>query len=159
MKTVGDRNGAPQRKGPAMTSPESLDDYIRVTSPPVWGALIGLLAIVLGIFLWAILGQLKIEVHSKALVEGGKMICYVPIQNIGYLSEDSTFTVAGQTLRCGEAPVRTVLSTGEEAKLLGEHGIDPMDVVAVELSASLNDGLYDALLVVETVSPLKLILG
>ena len=115
--------------------------------------------LVLGVFVWSMMGQLKVEVSSAALAKSGTLTCYVPLQYSEYLNADSTVTVAGQTLRCGDAQVRTVLPTGENAELLSGHGIDFVNVVALELPISADDGLYDAALVVETVSPLKLILG
>ncbi len=69
MKTTAGDSAAVQKKGPANASPENLDSYIRVTSPPVWAALIGILALVLGAFIWAMMGQLKVEVNSVALVK------------------------------------------------------------------------------------------
>lgn len=159
MKTTEADASAVRKKGPASASPENLDDYIRVTSPPVWAVLIGILVLVLGVFLWSALGQLKVEVNSSALAKNGTMTCYVPLQYSAYINADSTVTVAGQTLRCGDAQVRKVLTSGEDAEMLIGYGIDPANVVALELPVSADDGLYDAALVVETVSPIKLIVG
>lgn len=45
-------------------SPEQLDDYIRVTTPSVWIALIALVVLLLGILAWSIFGT--IEMHDEA---------------------------------------------------------------------------------------------
>lgn len=159
MKTTAGDSAAVQKKGPANASPENLDSYIRVTSPPVWAALIGILALVLGAFIWAMMGQLKVEVNSVALVKDGTLTCFVPLKCSENLNAESTVTVAGQTLRCGDAQMLEVHADGENAELLSRRGIDPASVVALKLPVSVDDGLYDARLVVETVSPFKLILG
>lgn len=150
---------AAQKKGSAYANPESLDDYIRVTSPPVWATLIGMAVLIVGIFAWASLGRMQTTVQAGAIAEDGTLTCYVPLNYVSYLNDSSTISVSGQTLRCSGAPVRTVQTTSTEAKLLAEHGIDPASVAAVELPASVDDGLYRATVVVETISPLKLILG
>lgn len=150
---------AGQKKGPGYANPESLDDYIRVTSPPVWAALIGMALLIVGIFVWAALGQMQTTVKAGAVAEDGTLTCYVPINYVSYLNDSSTISVSGQTLRYNGAPVRTVPTAGTEAELLTEHGIDPAGVAAVELPTSVEDGLYRATVVVETISPLKLILG
>lgn len=93
MKTTESGTGTPQKKGAAFARPESLDDYIRVTSPPVWATLIGVLVLVLGVFVWAVLGQIKTEVRSTALAESGTLICYVPLQYSEYINAESTVTV------------------------------------------------------------------
>lgn len=46
-----------------VSSPEQLNDYIRVTSPSVWIVLIALVALLLGMLAWSVLG--RIEVHNE----------------------------------------------------------------------------------------------
>ncbi len=45
------------------SSPESLNDYIRVTTPPVWLVLLALVVLLAGIIVWSIVGTL--EVHDE----------------------------------------------------------------------------------------------
>ena len=46
-----------------VSSPEQLNDYIRVTSPSVWIVLIALVVLLLGMLAWSVLG--RIEVHDE----------------------------------------------------------------------------------------------
>ena len=46
-----------------VSSPEQLNDYIRVTSPSVWIVLIALIVLLIGMLAWSILG--RIEVHKE----------------------------------------------------------------------------------------------
>ena len=46
-----------------VSSPEQLNDYIRVTSPSVWIVLIALVVLLLGMLAWSVLG--RIEVHNE----------------------------------------------------------------------------------------------
>ena len=41
--------------------PESLNDYIRVTSPSVWIALISLLVLLAGLLTWSIFGRVEVK--------------------------------------------------------------------------------------------------
>ena len=41
-------------------SPEDLNEYIRITTPPVWLALLASLVLLLGILAWSILGTVNI---------------------------------------------------------------------------------------------------
>lgn len=150
---------AAKKKGNCYANPESLDDYIRVTSPPVWVILASLLVIVLGVFAWASMGQMRTTVQAGAIAEDGVVTCYVPLQYASYINETSTITVAGKTVTFGAATPREVKTTGAEAELLAKHGIDPASVVAVEVRMRIDDGLYRTMVVVETISPLRLILG
>ncbi len=44
-----------------VTGPESLNDYIRVTSPSVWIALLALLILLAGMLTWSIFGKIKVQ--------------------------------------------------------------------------------------------------
>lgn len=39
-----------------VSSPEQLNDYIRVTAPPVWAVLLALLILLAGMLVWSITG-------------------------------------------------------------------------------------------------------
>ena len=43
-----------------VSGPESLNDYIRVTSPSVWIALVALLILLAGMIVWSIFGRIEV---------------------------------------------------------------------------------------------------
>ena len=45
-----------------VSSPEQLNDYIRVTTPSVWIVLVALVVLLAGILAWSIFG--RVEVHN-----------------------------------------------------------------------------------------------
>ncbi len=45
-----------------VSSPEQLNDYIRVTTPSVWIVLIALVVLLTGMLAWSVLG--RIEIHN-----------------------------------------------------------------------------------------------
>ncbi len=46
-----------------VSSPEALNDYIRVTTPSVWVVLIALVVLLVGMLAWSILG--RVTVHNE----------------------------------------------------------------------------------------------
>ena len=62
-----------------VSSPEELNDYIRVTTPSVWLVLIALVVLLVGMLVWSIFGTVKThradgsvaEVHPIAYVVNG----------------------------------------------------------------------------------------
>ena len=44
-----------------VTGPESLNDYIRVTSPSVWIALLALVILLVGLLAWSIFGRIEVK--------------------------------------------------------------------------------------------------
>ena len=46
-----------------VSSPEKLDDYIRVTTPSVWIVLIAIVLLLVGGIVWGIFGE--VEIHNE----------------------------------------------------------------------------------------------
>lgn len=59
-----------------ISSPDQIDDYIRVTTPAVWITLFVLIALLVGILIWCIFGT--IHAHDKnGIVQEVHPITYV----------------------------------------------------------------------------------
>ena len=59
-----------------VSGPESLNDYIRVTSPSVWIALLAILILLAGMLVWSIFGKITVH-HEDGSVEEVHPITYV----------------------------------------------------------------------------------
>ena len=51
-----------QKSMDRISSPEQLNDYIRVTTPSVWIVLAALVLLLVGMLVWSVFG--KVEVHN-----------------------------------------------------------------------------------------------
>ena len=60
-----------------VSSPESLNDYIRVTSPSVWIALLALLILLAGVLTWSIFGKIKVKDANGNVKEEKAPITYI----------------------------------------------------------------------------------
>lgn len=60
-----------------ITSPEQLDDYIRVSNPSVWVILAAFVILLLGVCVWGIFGKLDTTVSVVAVKESDGVVCYV----------------------------------------------------------------------------------
>ena len=63
-----------------ISSPEQLNDYIRVSNPGVWIVLAAVIVLLVGVCVWGIFGQLETTVGSAAVVKDGKMTVYIKEQ-------------------------------------------------------------------------------
>lgn len=64
MKKKQTANGIFREKSiERVSSPEALNDYIRVTSPSVWIVLLAIVLLLAGMLAWSIFG--RIEVHDE----------------------------------------------------------------------------------------------
>ena len=59
-----------------ISGPESLNDYIRVTSPSVWITLLALVILLAGMLAWSIFGKVTVR-HEDGSVEEVHPITYV----------------------------------------------------------------------------------
>ena len=59
-----------------VTGPESLNDYIRVTSPSVWIALLALVVLLAGMLVWSIFGKVTVR-HEDGSTEDVHPITYI----------------------------------------------------------------------------------
>ena len=144
----------------AIESPESLNDYLRVTSPGVWLILAAVITLLVGGLLWSILGRIETTAELAVSSQGGKAVCYVPYEKLEDVLQQGSVTLDGQsyTLAPGDEASMTIISeeTSPFVRLMGNLQMGDV-VVEVPLNAELNDGAYKATAVTESLRPLSLL--
>ena len=135
-----------------VSSPEQLNDYVKVSSPGVWAVLAAVLILLAGAFVWGILGRLEITVPAVVISRDGAAVC---CYDTAYGAEVG----AGMPVRVGGEEL-SLVSVSSEAVQLGadapEAGFDAGQYVYVsELSGSVGDGVYEAEIVVDSIAPLS----
>lgn len=68
-------------------SPESLDDYIQVTSPSIWIVLLSVIVLFIGVCAWAVFGHVNNSVPTVVRVRNGSAMCFVLIDNRNTINE------------------------------------------------------------------------
>lgn len=58
-------------------SPESLNDYLRVSNPGMWLLLGAIVVLLIGACVWGIFGSVTSQTEAVAVVEDGQVVCYV----------------------------------------------------------------------------------
>ena len=145
----------------AVESPESLNDYLRVTSPGVWLVLAAVICLLVGAILWGIFGHIRTTTQVAVSVEGGKAVCYVPYNQV-----DGVLTQGRLVLDGKEYPLDTsgeyemlVVSESTSLRVLRAGGFSVGDpVVLVPADTDLQDGVYAGAAVKEDLRPISLLL-
>ena len=154
-----------------ITSPEKLNDFIKVSNPSSWMILGAALAIVLGLLIWGIFGQLSESVTFNGHLKDGQLYCYAtgglekqlqPGMEATIVPQGSTegamtgriLTVADQPLSFDEAS-RDITSD----YMLSALGITGWNIaVTIETDAPLYDGVvYTVSVVTETYRPIQMV--
>ncbi len=117
-------------------APENLNDYIRVVNPAVWMVLAGTLILLIGACVWGLFGRLESTVSTRANIRDQVAVCNVNREQIGEV-----------------LPGMTVRIDGNEGSVLD---CDPA-ACTVTVNAGVPDGIYDALIVLESVHPFSFI--
>lgn len=116
-----------------VSSPEQLNDYIKVTNPGVWLVLAAVIALLIGACVWGMFGHLDTTISAPVEVRGGEA---------RLLLED------GQQID----PSTPVIIGGRKFSLGPAVGGG-----AYSVSVDLPDGDYQATVVTERVTPLSFV--
>ena len=118
-----------------VSSPDNLNDYIRVTNPGVWLLLGAIIVLLAGVCVWGIFGHADTVVSAVARVENGVITC-IPSE-----SDASR------------------LQTGMSVKLEGVKGVLSVSDTQIEIipDEPIADGVYSAEITVERVKPMSFI--
>ena len=86
----------------AVESPESLNDYLRVTSPGVWLVMAAVIVLLIGGILWGIFGHIRTTANFAVAVSAEKNVCYVTYGQIDKVMDRGVIHIQG-----ADYPLRT----------------------------------------------------
>ena len=139
-----------------MSSPEQLNDYIKVTNPGVWMALAAIVILLIGVCVWGVFGKLETKLPVAAVSQDGQTVLYVKEDNIASVRENMSVYVGDETYKVTSVsaqPVAVTEEISEYARHTGELSIGEW-VYIVQIDGNMPDGTYKAQIVTDSVSPL-----
>lgn len=154
-----------------ITSPEKLNDFIKVANPSSWMILGAALALVLGLLVWGIFGELSNSVTFNGHLKDGQLYGYVTGGMEAQLQPGMAATVIPQGAAEGAMTGRILtvadqpLSFDEASRditsdyMLSALGITGWNIaVTLETDAPLYEGVvYAVSVVTETYRPIQMI--
>ena len=141
-----------------VSSPESLNDYVKVASPSVWAILVGIIIFLIGVCVWGVMGRLDTKVNIGVTKDATKNICYVGENDISKVKAGQKFDVVGtecEIVTIGSTPIQ-----GEEISSVMLHALNLTDddwVYEVKIKGDIENGEYEAYIITESVSPMSFI--
>ena len=144
-----------------VSSPEQLNEYIRVSNPGVWMALIAAVILLVGICVWGLTGHLDTKLSVVAIAEDGNLTAYVREADLASVEAGMEVQIDEKVYAITDiasAPVVVDDSFSEYVRHLGELQ-DGEWVFAVKVSGSAADGAYRADIVIDRVSPIAFVLN
>ena len=146
-----------------VTSPEQLNDYIRVTNPSVWLVLSAIVFLLAGICVWGIWGRLETVVKAPAITGGKETVCYVKEAKKDALSDKMRVRLEGKEYGIEKISVLPVQMDDEFPEYLLHLGDFARGewVYAVTLDGVCGEegGIYEAEIVLESISPMTFVIN
>lgn len=143
----------------SVSSPEQLNDYIKAADPGVWLILTAVILLLCGVCVWGIFGRLDTAVSVGAVCEGGELSLYIPEAGRDKVASGMPVTVNGAEYTIAsisDSPV--LLDTDADAYALHASSLARGDFAYIaKARTELSDGSYEAVITVNSVSPMSFI--
>ena len=139
-----------------MSSPEQLNDYIKVTNPGVWMALAAIVILLIGVCVWGVFGKLETKLPVAAVSQDGQTVLYVKEDDLSAVKENMSVYIGDETYKVTSVsaqPLAVTEEISEYARHTGELSLGEW-VYIVQIDGSLANGTYKAQIVTDSVSPL-----
>lgn len=144
-----------------ISSPEQLNEYIRVSTPSVWMLLAAIIVLLVGVCVWGVFGTLDTELAVLAVAENGSVTLYVKESDAKGLTEGMNVKVEdyeGTLPLLSQSPAQVNEGFSEYMRHVG--GLQEGEWLwPIELDASLPDGVYTAQITIDSVSPMSFVLN
>ena len=144
-----------------VSSPEQLNEYIKVSNPGIWMILAAIVILLVGAIVWGVLGTLDTTLSTVAVAENGELTVYVKEADIDSIEEGMTVRIGnkeGTITEISTTPT-TVDGTFSDYALHVGNLVNGEWVFAIRVSGEFTDGVHNADIVVESVSPMSFILN
>lgn len=150
-----------------ISSPEQLNEYIRISRPDVWIALVAAFMLLAAIFVWSAVGSLPVSISAAGIAGGGSLVCYLS-------PEEAARLRAGMTVEIENAGTGTVSEVGKtplseqevSASVEGDYAAYALNLgdwnvaVSIETDAALEDGqVYSLSIITDSIRPITFLLN
>ena len=144
-----------------VSSPEQLQDYVRVANPGLWMVISAIVILLAGVVVWGFIGKIDTTMSTAIVTDNGKAVIYIGESNVEKIE-------VGMTVRAGENEYKITDIAKEAIKVdssLTDYAIHASGVTvgewvyAVSIDGEHSDGVQKADIVIESISPISFILN
>ena len=123
-----------------ISSPEELNNYLRVTNPNIWVLLVAVILLLVGLLVWSSVGTLETRANGIATVKNNELTVTVSGSRAESIIEGMEVEINGNRA------VLNKVSTDEYGRAIG--------------SAVMNipDGKYEAEVIIESIKPISFLI-
>ena len=144
-----------------VSSPEQLNEYIRVANPGVWMVLAAIVILLAGVVVWGFIGHLDTTLPTAVVCVNGEAMIYVKEADAEKIEVGMTVRVGDKEYAVSEIPTepKRVDDTMSEYAIHASGLTSGEWVYAVKVNGDFADGVHKAEIVIESISPISFILN
>ena len=144
-----------------VSSPEQLNEYIRVANPGVWMVLAAIVILLAGVVVWGFIGHLDTTLTTAVVCENGEAVIYVKEADEEKIAVGMTVRVDDKEYTVSEIPTepKRVDDTMSEYAIHASGLTVGEWVYAVKVNGDIADGVHKAEIVIESITPISFILN
>ena len=145
-----------------LSSPDALNEYVRVANPSVWIILISIIIVLGGIIIWAISGQIDLSENVTVYSDGETVTCYILESSIDNIGQHETIYIDGNAYELGDIPAipTRLLEDSKNSYIAHVMNIPAGSwVYEIDVKGNLPEGVYTGNIVTETIKPIKYVIN
>ena len=163
MKQIMNNSHFREKSMDRISSPEQLNDRLRVANPGVWLLLAGILLVLAGICVWGIFGRLNTLLSVGAMTDQGKTVCYVKEESRDRIALGMEVTSESRTTFVEDIALQPVRVNSEFPEYLFHVGYlsqgEWVDVVTLKEPLGENGSIFSADIVIESIAPARFVVN
>lgn len=137
-----------------VSSPEQLDDYIRLSNPGVWFVLSAIIIILVGACIFGIFGRIDSVVPGVGVAKEGHMTCLIKKEYADHFTEDMQAEIEGKRYEISLSDKPVTVSEDADSYTLFLGDMQPGErVYEAEVEGTFEDGSYEAKVITERIGP------
>ena len=144
-----------------ISSPERLNDYVKLSDPGVWFILAAIVVILAGACIFGAVGHVDSTVPGVGISKRGRLTCLVKKEYGDRFGDNMKLKIDGRKYEASlrsDKPVTVEDTTDSYALHIGN--LQPGEwVYEIDADGLFDDGSYDVELVTEEISPLSFLFG
>lgn len=143
----------------SISSPDSLNDYIRVVRPSLWLTLATVVLLLIGVTVWSVVGRIDDTIPAAVVAENGNTYIYVDVNNLADMPEKATITVNGRDLILNTSTYTTdnlyVPDDTDVIRMFGD--LNDKTVRVYKTDAYFENGIYKGTITVGSIRPITFV--
>lgn len=147
-----------------ISSPEQLNEYMKVVTPSVWLVLGAVVIILIGILVWGCFGTIKSKLSVVVSSDGSvATYCYVPSSRRNDVSEGMAVVIDGNVYALGswnwmDLDLYSAKEIGKYMTAVGGYSEDEY-FACIPLKRILPAGVYKGEIILKEINPVKFLLN